>query len=222
MIRLYFIYIILVLISSCCSEKKDRPESVIQLLNVTPKNYDLPMHSIPTGINLVFGELSFDFPIRDTLKRLTQTDTALSLKYGDTLKFILVKEDYNWALELLRKQSQSNKEIKELLEERKFKSDLDLLGYLYNSRPTDENPYTEVVMDIKELLIPSEAKKGIYKINNNIIKGYQYCIDNTCRTISSDLYINGNSYKVISMGLSQEEFHKILGSVRIKSTQQPK
>lgn len=217
MIRLTLLYLTLLLISSCCSEKKNRSELVNKLLNVTPVPYDILIDSIPTGIKLHFDKVDFDFPIKDTLSRITQTDTALTIKYGDTLKFFVVKEDYQWALKQLKKQAETREELKRLLEEKKFNSDLELLDYLYNSRPEDENPDIELLMDIKEILMPAGAEKGIYKIKSPILKGYQYCTENRCKTIVSDIYINGNAYKIIGIGFSQETFHKILGSMKFKS-----
>jgi len=214
MIRLILVYSILLATNSCFNKQSES-----SWLNVKPTLHNLPGDSITDGINLEFEMLNFQLPTKDTFNT-KDLDSAFIVKYKDkdTLSFTIIKRDPQWLLKMLQQDfKNTNTELEKQLKQKKFKTDLEILDYIYNSHPKDNNPDKELIMRIKELVIPTGTQETFLNIKSSTLEGYQYGKAGKASIVLYDVYIDNHAYQIIAKGFDQKTLDKILGTFKLET-----
>lgn len=206
-----YIFILLILTYSCTQVQSNLWS------NVKPVQYKLPDNPINNGSRIKMGRMSFYFPFTDTSGCIKINDTSVIYKCSDSIKLIVFKQDNSYLLNKAKKQAEQNIKLYEVIKEFDFKNDFELYKYIYHAQPNQEVINNELLIDLKNIILPIGSENGIYELSNSKLKGFQYCVGVKCKTISYDVFIDEFSYKVIANGMNQEILDRIIGSFEISA-----
>lgn len=202
-------YIILIFLASCVKQKGINET----LVKVTPVKYSLQLDSAFQGENISWSRIKMKIPSRPAVSG-TITDSTYVIKYADSSYISIVREGNTSILQLFHQQARSNPELREMLEEKQFETDFELLKYIYGRKPGDDLPWEDMILETKQLIMVNGSEKGIREITGPDLKGFQYCIGD-CKFITYDMYLENYSYKIFSSEVDQNVLIKMISTFEI-------
>lgn len=197
-----FIYLLcwfLVVFTSCNTHK------YIPEVYLTPKEIKIKTTNFVDGKKIQFRSLNFSTEGSDSIF----DSSGVKIMFDTSKSLLILESDFDT---IIKKMKISDPKLSKVMKKNKVINHYDLLKLIYNVTPNSEIDNKELLLDLKEIMIPNGVEKAFYELNFEWGKGFQYGTGGAGFVVM-DLFHNGHAYFLLFNKFSKEEIDEYLTKI---------